>query len=631
MILTKWTVVATGIAMACVARAGPPPVASAPPIVITRQPLCEGRITNQQCGQFIEYLCNLVPGMWAEKLYDGGFEGLSPYKFEFIRQTDFRERPWYPSGAVNRGKYSLDPDRPVSGAVSQKIQATDGPPCTLGISQDGIYVEKGKPCVFRCWLRQQGLSRPVEIRLHHEQQTYASCIFVPTEQWKKYEAELIPAGGDENATLSVTFHGPAALWIDNASLMPQETQGGWRPDVTAALRALHPGVIRFGGSALDSPGYGGFEWRDTIGDMDHRKPFRAWGGLQPVGPGLEEIVQLMQAAGAQPLICVRIRERTPHDAADEVEYFNGSVETPMGKRRSENGHRQPYHIKYWQIGNEQSGPDYERRLPEFCQAMKRADPAILLLASYPTPGVLRGAGQWTDYVCPHHYECGNLAATARNFDDVRAMLRQYAPGRNIHIAVTEWNTTAGDAGPMRATLWDLANALACARYQNLLHRQCDLVDIACRSNLCNSFCSGIIQTDNHRIYLTPTGYMQQLYATVAGDKPLKIEPNFALDSLPDFSATLSSDGRTVTLFAVNPNAAALSRTLDFSAFGEQAEEISVWTLADHDRAGAPDVTNSFGDPMRVAPAKSTLHPPASRFDYRFPAFSITVLQRGTAR
>src|SRR5947209_13118283 len=78
-------------------------------LIITRDALCDGRITNLQCGQFIEYLCNLVPGMWAEKLYDGSFEGLSPYKFVFIRQTDFRENPWYPSGQVNRAQYSLDP------------------------------------------------------------------------------------------------------------------------------------------------------------------------------------------------------------------------------------------------------------------------------------------------------------------------------------------------------------------------------------------------------------------------------------------------------------------------------------------------------------------------------------------
>src|SRR6185295_5464030 len=129
-----------------------------------------------------------------------------------------------------------------------------------------------------------------------------------------------------------------------------------------------------------------------------------------------------------------------------------------------------YGIKYWQVGNELSGAEYETKLPKFCQAMKRADPSIKLLASYPTPGVLKQAGEWLDYVCPHHYDCANLAAAAADIGAIRKMIAENAPGRPIKSAVTEWNTTAGDWGPRRARLWTLENALACARYQNLLHR-----------------------------------------------------------------------------------------------------------------------------------------------------------------
>ena len=595
-------------------------------MVVTREFLCDGRITNRQCGQFIEYLCNLVPGMWAEKLYDGSFEGLSPYKFEFIRQTDFREHPWYPSGQVNRAKYSLDHDRPVSGATSQKIEAPPGAPSMLGLSQGGVSIEKDQPCELSCYLRQIGIAGPVEVRLHHEATTYASCSFEPGADWKKFRATLVPSQTDDNATLSITFRGPGTLWLDNASLMPRETAGGWRPDVVRALRELHPGVIRFGGSALDDPNLGDFEWRDTVGDVDHRKPFRAWGGLQPMGAGLEEIVQLMQAAGAEPLICVRIRQRTPQDAADEVQYFNGSADTPMGKLRARNGHAAPYRIRYWQVGNEQGGGEYEHRLAEFCRAMKQADPQIKLLSSYPSAGVLREAGEWISYVCPHHYDCGNLAATAADLDRVRALLREHAKGRDIRVAVTEWNTTGGDAGTGRAKLWSLENALSCARYQNLLHRNCDLVEIACRSNLCNSFCSGIIQTDNHRLFKTPTFYMQDLYATLAGQRPLKLSPAFSPADVPDCSATVSADGKTVTLFAVNPTTAELSRTIDLSAFGTSARDVSVWTLADRDHAGEPDVVNSFAEPQRVAPVQAMVPASSGRISYRFPALSLTVLR-----
>src|SRR5437588_5411934 len=83
--------------------------------------LNSAEISPLQYGQFMEYLCDLFPSMWAEKLYDGSFEGLTPYKVAFIKQTDFREKPWYPSGATNRAEYSLDRTDQVSGEVSQKI------------------------------------------------------------------------------------------------------------------------------------------------------------------------------------------------------------------------------------------------------------------------------------------------------------------------------------------------------------------------------------------------------------------------------------------------------------------------------------------------------------------------------
>src|SRR5579885_2036977 len=97
---------------------------------VTRDSLRPGTIHPMQYGQFIEYLCDLVPGMWAEKLSDGSFEGPTPYKFTYLPQTDFREKPWYPSRATNRADYTLDRADPVSGAVCQKIAVPDGAPCT---------------------------------------------------------------------------------------------------------------------------------------------------------------------------------------------------------------------------------------------------------------------------------------------------------------------------------------------------------------------------------------------------------------------------------------------------------------------------------------------------------------------
>jgi alpha-N-arabinofuranosidase len=596
------------------------------PLRVTRKPLHSGAISPLQYGQFVEYLCDLVPGMWAEKLCDGGFEGPAPYKVRYLQETDYREKPWYPTGATNRADFARDPKEPVGGKYSQRIAVAGGAPCTVGIAQDGLAVAKKQPCAFSCYLRQEGVKGPVRVRVHREAKEYATCEFRPTGTWKKFTARLTFSGHDANATISIAFRGPGTLWLDSASLMPEKTVGGWRPDVVAAVKALKPGVIRFGGSALDDPALGTFDWRDTLGDPDRRRPFHAWGGLQPAGAGLEEFVQFCRHVGAEPLLCVRVSGKTPKDAADQVEYFNGPDSSPMGKLRAKNGHLAPYRVRYWQVGNELAGADYETRLPDFCKAMKAVDPRIELLSSYPSAGVLRRAGKWLDYVCPHHYSCENLAGTANNLAAVRELIRRHGAGRPIKVAVTEWNTTAGDWGPPRAMLWTLENALACARYHNLLHRQADLVTIANRSNLTNSFCSGIIQTDRRRLYVTPTYHTQKLYATLAGSRALAVESPLPPHLGVDVSATLSAKGDALTLFAVNPTLNDIPRVIDLSAFGEAGREAQVWTLTDTKHAGEPDVTNSFAKPRRVAPATSKFRPAGPRFTYRFPALSLIVLR-----
>jgi alpha-N-arabinofuranosidase len=598
------------------------------PAVITRERLAAGTISPMQYGQFIEYLCNLVPGMWAEKLDDGSFEGLSSYKFAYLKETDFRERPWHPTGATNRATFERDRTFRVNGETSYRIAVTENVPCTVGIAQDGLAIQRGLACDFSCFLKSEGIHGTVRVRLHHDGRDFATCELVLAAEtgWHKQHRRLVPSGTDDQVTLTIEFRGPGTLWLDCASLMPEDAVRGWRRDVVEAARAMKPEIIRFGGSALDDPNLGEFDWRDTIGDPDRRKPFRAWGGLQPTGPGLEEIVQFCRLVGAEPLICVRITGRNPTDAAEQVQYFNGAADTLMGALRARNGHSEPYRIRYWQVGNERSGPDYEARLPEFCQAMKHIDPSIQLLSSYPTPAVLQHAGAWLDFVSPHHYDCANLAGVKSDLSRVRRMIETDAPGRSIRVAVTEWNTTAGDAGPKRARLWTLENALACARYHNLLHRQGDFVQIACRSNLTNSFCSGCIQTDSHRLYKTPTYHAQRLYATLAGVWPLRIDGPLPVQAAPDLGATLTAQEDVVVLFAVNDGLEAISRPLDFSAFGTRGQELDVWTLADRKQAGEPDVTNSFGEPERIAPCRSTVMAVSPRFVYQFPPLSLSALR-----
>ncbi len=550
--------------------------------------------------------------------------GSRPTDSYFAHETDRLEQPWYPDGAVHRGEFARDPSDPFTGQLAQRITMKPGAPCTLSVSQAGMYVQRGEPLKLSLFLKGQSVAEPVQITIWGEGRTYAQEVFQPTAQWQHFTAILTPSETDRQATMTISMRGPGTLWIDQVSLMPTDTVCGWRRDVADAVKALKPGIIRFGGSTTE-----GFDWMATIGDPTQRVPFTTyWGGLEPGNAGLEEFVQLCQWVGAEPLICIRFTGKTPQDAADEVEYFNGPPESPMGQLRGKNGHPQPYGVKYWQIGNELGDETYQQGVAAFCQAMKAVDPSIKLMAAFPTAGLLRQAGQHLDYICPHHYGCQNLSAMENDVQHLRQMIAHEAPGRDIRLGITEWNTTAGDWGLNRAMLWTLDNALSCARYHNFMHRHCDLIDIANRSNLADSFCSGIIQTNNHALFKTPTYYVQELYANHAGRIPLTIQLDSELPDDPalDYSATISREGSLLSLFAVNQTPVAQPRTLDLSAFELVDKPAGVFTVCDTMAAGERDITNSWREPDRVRTRSETMPLSGPQLKYEFPPLSVTCLQ-----
>jgi alpha-L-arabinofuranosidase len=476
--------------------------ASAPGWTITREPLCPGAISPFQYGQFIEYLCALTPSMFAEKVFDGGFEGVPEYRVAFRKETDRIEQPWVPDGAVHRGAFELDAQNPFNGKVSQRIAQKPGDPCTLGVSQGGKYVKAGE--------------------------AFTTC----------------------------------------------------------------------------------------------------WGGLEPGNAGLEEFVKLCEWVGAEPLICIRFTGKTPKDAADEVEYFNGAPSTPMGARRAENGRAEPYHVKYWQIGSELGDKTYQAGIAKFCEAMKAADPSIKLMAAFPSDCLLKNAGQYLDYICPHHYGCNNLPAMESSVAECRKLIADNAPGRDIRLGITEWNTTAGDFGLGRAMLWTLDNALWCSRYHNFMHRHCDSIEIANRSNLTDSFCSGIIQPNNHSLFKTPAYYAQELYANHAGQTPLKVALDAGTASDPDLdvSATISSDGKRLALFVVHPTREAKTRAINLNDLARPNGPLHIWTIADTAQAGERDAVNSWQEPERIRTVPSTANLTESTLRYTFAPLSLTVLE-----
>jgi alpha-N-arabinofuranosidase len=473
--------------------------------------------------------------------------------------------------------------------------------------------------------RRQGLAGPVYAEIRRKGTLLAQQPIEPVgTDWSRCQVELKPSATATDAGFALVIATPGTVWIDRVSLVPADTVDGWRPDVIAAIRAMRPAVIRWGGSTTE-----GYSWKDGVGPWERRVPFANlyWGRIDPNLVGIDEFVAFCRAVDAEPLVCLRWSGRKPADAAEQVEYCNGPATSPMGALRANNGHPQPYAVKFWQVGNEVGGDAYDATVADFARAMRKADPSIKILASYISEKLLAGGADLIDYVSPHHYDCANLQGTEASIEQYAELLGRFDPGGRIKLAVTEWNTTAGGWQRDRRHLWTLQNGLACARYLNLCHRHADLVKIACRSNISNSYCSGIIQTDNRAVYGTPAYHVSKLYAEHGGAYPLALAGECALLDL-DVSANLSSDGKRLSLAVVNPQREPVVRTIDLGAFAKVADAAQVWTIADALDARDPEATNGFARPERIA-ARSAIHRiPGPTFNHQFPAYSVSVIEVG---
>ena len=77
--------------------------------------------------------------------------------------------------------------------------------------------------------------------------------------------------------------------------------------------------------------------------------------MEPNDVGIDEFMELMRMIKAEPYISINTGLGTAQQAADEVEYVNGSATTPLGRLRASYGHPKPYNVKYWAVGNEMFG------------------------------------------------------------------------------------------------------------------------------------------------------------------------------------------------------------------------------------------------------------------------------------
>ena len=352
----------------------------------------EQPVSKYVFGMFIEHIGKTMYGpLWAEMLDDRKFyfpiTSTEP-ESQNRRRGGFpgmQMRRWRPMGGDE--VVSMDKDKPFVGEQSPKIELDASTP--HGILQSGMALVKGKRYVGHIWLRSTPGSK-VKVSLvwgTGENDRHTAPIAALGNEYRKFPLNFTAPADAEDASLEITGTGSGNFHIGAISLMPADNVDGFRPDTIALIRQIKSGYWRFGGNYTSN-----YYWYDAIGDRDKRPPDwdYAWNQMQTNDLGMDEFAEFCKLIGVEPYISVNAGLGGARAAAEQVEYMNGAVTTPMGALRAKNGHPAPYRIKFWNIGNEPWGSwqigrtdlkYFMQKHNLFAREMRKVDPSIILIAS----------------------------------------------------------------------------------------------------------------------------------------------------------------------------------------------------------------------------------------------------------
>lgn len=593
-------------------------------------------------GQFGEHLgCNVYNGQWAQILRNPGFEG-----WEYFEGEAARAETWYGLPDVDAGRdkglacywqaegdaaYALD-EESFNSRYAQRIEARRGggikTPVMLPLHRIRDYVLSFHARTDR------PTKADVLVQTADGRETGRAVVGIRKNRWTRHTARLRvkdgPGAGDL-CYLVIRLRDPATVWLDHLELFPADHLHGLDPDVVRLCRELRMSLLRFPGGNFAS----GYHWRDGIGPRDQRVTMAnpAWGGIEPNHFGTDEWMQFARAVGAEPLICVNCGNGTPEEAADWVRYCNDPPDTALGGLRARNGHRKPYGVRYWEIGNELWGDwqighctpeEYAARYDVFSKAMLAADPHLLLIAN-------GGDGDWNErflravtapvrslsihrligWGVPAETEpadvFGALAAYGRVFDEEIEKMSRTARACGagaMRFAVTELMSVVPQArGPWSCSCMSEVGYFA--GMMNACVRNRDVIELVTRTAVINH--GGGRAKIREVAFPEPVHHLSRIYGTMTGRWPVACtveSPRYsatvrglpAVEDAPalDCLALANDDNSELTLLAVNcrPGHAQAARIV-LNGFAP-VQSVRAQTLD-----AEPAAFNTWNEPRRV--------------------------------
>ena len=465
--------------------------------------------------------------------------------------------------------------------------------------------------------------------------TYARAVISSVGgPWKKYQCTLQPDQADPKGRLVISVSRPGTIWFDVVSLFPRDTYknrpNGLRPDLVKMLADLKPGFIRFpGGCIVEGIMLSNrFQWKHSIGDIARRQgTFDLWGYYNTFGLGFHEYLQLCEDLRADAmyvinagLSCQFRREETVSDpgklqalvddSLDALEYAMGPTSSRWGSLRAQNGHPEPFVIKYVEIGNENWGAQYHKNYRVFLDAIKAKYPNVITIADSQNMG-----GAAIEMADDHYYNNPDFF-----FDHVNQYDKTDRKGPKIYVGEYAVNRGVGRG--------NLMGALAEAAFLIGLERNADLVRICSYAPLFvnvndRSWPVNLIEFDTARVVGRTSYHVEKLFALNRPDEVLKTTVEGQTGKPDVFAlAGIDRDKKEVVLKAVNRAGEPRPVKILATGLAEIGPTARVTTLGHQD----PTAENTLDDPEVVVPVESRITGVAQQFSLTLPAYSLTILR-----
>lgn len=385
-----------------------------------------------------------------------------------------------------------------------------------------------------------------------------NSLVVSGQEYTRYDMKLTAAEDCHEAQLTISCKEGGEILLGFISLMPDNTYmgHGLRTDLVEKLKGMSPKFMRFPGGCIvegTTPSTA-MRFRDTVGPAWERpSKLFLWHYRSTLGLGFHEYLQLCEDLGMEPMyVCNcgmtcqgrksvllegEALDEMVQDTLDAIEYAIGSKESKWGRLRASMGHPEPFKMTYLEIGNENWGPDYEKRYNMIYKKVKELYPQIKTIANEH----VEKNGCPAECVDEHFYNTTEFFAERVNYyDDYDRKGPKIFVGE---VAVNEGNYM----GQLYAALGEAAFLMGIEKNQ-------DIVTLASYAPLFENvnyraWYPNLIRFNNHQSLGIPTYYVWKMFGQNRGEYVVRSEDEGGQCSLEEFG--FMHDNKLTEDFAIS--------------------------------------------------------------------------------